>query len=123
MYVCFKCGRSVSLDLAQYFSHLRVIHHVYSSSAYFQCAQIGCHRSFNQYRSYRRHLVGHAIDFEVEDGCAVQCTTEQCSAAQCSDSPSEIGLFQEEDCMKPFEEWELENEVKDRVALYIARLK
>lgn len=64
-YVCFKCRRSLGPDLRAFFSHLRVMHDVLSTSTYFQFAQLGCHRSFDNQRSFRRHLQGHAIEFNA----------------------------------------------------------
>lgn len=59
-YICFKCKRSLGSDIRAFFSHLRVVHHAYSTSTYFQCAQTGCNHTFSIIRSFRRHLLGHA---------------------------------------------------------------
>ncbi|XP_027141579.1 uncharacterized protein LOC109140341 [Larimichthys crocea] len=122
-YVCFKCKRSLGTDIRQFFFHLKVMHNILSTSIYFQCAQVGCHRSFDNQRSFRRHLMGHSFDFDVE-------SVEEGSLAQFSDwsiSPDpEPNVLGEVECSETaVEEWdELPDEsIKDRVALFLARLK
>lgn len=68
-YICFKCKNSLGSDVRAFFSHLRVVDHVYSTSTYFQCAQAGCNRTFSIIRSFRRHLLEHAneIGNEMEE--------------------------------------------------------
>nr|XP_054591281.1 uncharacterized protein LOC129155120 isoform X1 [Nothobranchius furzeri]XP_054591300.1 uncharacterized protein LOC129155133 isoform X1 [Nothobranchius furzeri]XP_054591301.1 uncharacterized protein LOC129155133 isoform X1 [Nothobranchius furzeri]XP_054591321.1 uncharacterized protein LOC129155141 isoform X1 [Nothobranchius furzeri]XP_054591322.1 uncharacterized protein LOC129155141 isoform X1 [Nothobranchius furzeri]XP_054591360.1 uncharacterized protein LOC129155163 isoform X1 [Nothobranch len=119
-YVCFKCHRSLGHNIRAFFNHLRVVHHILSTSTYFQCAQVGCHRTFDQIRSFRRHIIGHAIEFDIE--------TEESSTGELPDSsvdPHLSVLNEVECCETTAEHWdELEEDnIKDRVALFLARLK
>lgn len=93
---------------------------MYSTSTYFQCAQVGCHRSFNHMRSFRRHLLGHAVEFDTgtEESCSVELP-DRSADTQCN-------VLSEVECTETsVEEWdELEEDnIKDRVALFLARLK
>lgn len=72
-------------------------------------------------RSFRRHLLGHAIEFDSgaeEESCSVELP-DKSSDPQCN-------VLCEVECSESsVEEWdELEDDnIRDRVALFLARLK
>ncbi|KAF3832110.1 hypothetical protein F7725_025775 [Dissostichus mawsoni] len=64
-YVCFRCKNRIPGDVRSLFIHLRAVHHVNHAANYFQCCEIGCGRTFNYMRSFRRHLQQHENVEEV----------------------------------------------------------
>ncbi len=121
-YICFKCKRSMGPDIRSLFSHLRVVHHIYSTSTYFQCAQTGCHRTFSIIRSFRRHLLEHAneIGNEMEEAPLVEPENYSPNSVleAVEQSDEDCDDISEEQC----DEFEEEN-MKDRVALFLAKLR
>lgn len=120
-FICFKCKRSLGPNIRALFSHLRVVHHVFSTSSYFQCAQAGCHRTFSIIRSFRRHLLEHVNDIGNEMG-----ETPLVEPDNLSNSVLDAVEQCDEDCDKiaeeQFDELEEEN-IQDRVALFLAKLR
>ncbi len=121
-YICFKCKRSMGPDIRSLLSHLRVVHHIYSTSTYFQCAQTGCHRTFSIIRSFRRHLLEHAneIGNEMEEAPLVEPENYSPNSVleAVEQSDEDCDDISEEQC----DEFEEEN-MKDRVALFLAKLR
>ncbi|XP_029942559.1 uncharacterized protein LOC115384425 [Salarias fasciatus] len=119
-YVCFKCKKSAGKNVRQFFSHLRVMHNVYSASTFFQCAQLGCQRSFNQIRSFRRHLLAHAIEFDI----STEGEGSPATHPERSEEP-EGSISDELEWADTSQAWDdlEEDSIKDRVALFLARLK
>lgn len=126
-FTCFKCKRCLGNNLRTFFSHLKMRHSIYSTSNYFQCGQTGCHRSFDRIRSFRRHLLGHVVEFEPEHESFVE-PAQSTSLDPHSNVLCEVGcsgLCEVEDSESTVEQWdELEDEsITDRVALFLARLR
>lgn len=121
-YICFKFKRSLGSDVRAFFSHLRVAHHVYSTSTYFQCAQAGCNRTFSIIRSFRRHLLQHAneIGNEMEEAPLVEPENYSSNSVleAVEQSDEEHDEISDEQC----DEFQEDN-IRDRVALFLAKLR
>lgn len=128
-FCCFECKRSLGPNIRAFFAHLRIVHHAFSTSRFFQCAQVGCHRSFSIIRLFRRHLLDHLKEFteevvetpSVEPGDSSSDTVVD--AVEHCDEDSD-NIFEECDDIvdEECDGLEVEN-MKGRVALFLAKLR
>lgn len=125
-YICFKCKKTVGVDIRVFFSHLRRIHNVNSSSRYFECCQTKCHRTFNYIRSFKRHLAQHHIEVKAGESIQAVDMSEVMQERNIQVIVSQPHEEEDDDTNISDElEWdELEQDaVTDRVALFLAKLR
>ncbi|XP_073694457.1 uncharacterized protein [Garra rufa] len=130
-YICFKCKKTVGVNVRFLFSHLRRMHNVHSSSSYFECCQEGCHRTFNYSRSFKRHLLQHHVEGEEEEPSQSTHIPERLNfMSDPTPLTSHSQIFEEED--NDAEDYtaddmvwdELEQKtLTDKVALFLSKLR